>query len=291
MEKTTGPSLHPTASLVEADLHCHTSASDGLLSPTEVVRLAAACGLRAVGITDHDTIDGWVEALAAGRKYGVDIVRGIELNTDWHGVEVHILGYEFDPESGELPRRLEGLRRARWQRMEAILDRLGELGIPLAVSEVERYVQGEAVGRPHIAQALVARGYARSMREAFERYLGQGAPAYVPRFKIAPEEGIRLIRAAHGVAVLAHPGVRHLDEGIPNWVKAGLQGIEVSHSEHGPAEEKHSRELGVKYHLVATGGSDFHGEARKPGVALGRWGVPYAVVEQIRALARGELDI
>jgi len=288
MEAISGPAIRRAAGFVEADLHCHTTASDGLLSPAEVVRLAAQCGLRAVGITDHDTIEGWGEAMAAGREHGVDVVRGIELNTDWGGVEVHILGYEMDPESRELEQRLQELRRARWLRVGAILARLAELGIPLAASEVERYVQGEAVGRPHIAQALIARGYVQSTREAFERYLGQGAPAYVPRFKIAPEEGIGLIRAAHGVPVLAHPGARRLEAAIPGWIKAGLQGIEVRHSEHGPAEEARCRELGARYNLVLTGGSDFHGEVRKPGAILGRWGVPYGVVEQIRALAGGE---
>lgn len=270
----------------EADLHCHTSASDGLLTPRQLVQLAAERGIKALGITDHDTIQGWEEAELAGMEYGVEILRGIELNTDWNGIEVHILGYEINSESGYLQERLKYLRTARKQRMLEILERLHGLGIHLTVGTIAEFAQGESIGRPHIAQALVKYGYAANNREAFDRYLGQGSPAYVPRFKLTPEEGIQLVRQAEGVAVLAHPGVHRLESGIPAWVKVGLQGIEVRHSEHGPVEEKRCREVAEQYKLLMTGGSDFHGEARKPGVELGGWGVSQDVVTQIRALVQ-----
>lgn len=276
------------ASQVQADLHCHTTASDGLLSPKEVVRLAAEAGLQAVGITDHDTIAGWKEAEVAGTEARLEIVRGIELSAEWDGLEVHILGYELDAESPSLKEHLNGLRTARHRRMLKIIEQLGLLGIRIRAEEVYRIATGESIGRPHLAQVLMDRGYAESIREAFERYLGQGAPAYVPRFKLSPEEGIELVRAAKGVAVLAHPGVGKLDERIPAWVEAGLQGLEVSHSEHGPDEERRCRAIAENLHLVMTGGSDFHGEERKPGVTVGGWGVSMAVVRELKELARVE---
>jgi hypothetical protein len=210
--------------LYEADLHCHTTASDGLLSPTELVQLAAKLGLKGIGITDHDTIQGWKEGEEAGANYQIRILKGIELNTNWHGKEVHILGYEVDSSSNYLTDKLRVLRNAREKRMVEILDRFKDLGINISVDEVQQFAQGESIGRPHIAQALIERGYVRNIREGFDRYIGMGAPAYVPRYKLTPEEGIHLIREAHGVAVLAHPGVHRLEEGIPAWVKEVYKG-------------------------------------------------------------------
>ncbi len=270
---------------IEADLHCHTTASDGLLTPSEVVKLAQGRGLKAVGITDHDTVQGWQEAERAGQEWGVEILKGIELNTDWQGTEVHILGYELDPDAPNLMERLETLRRAREARMLEIIERLRTLKIALTAEDVRKFASGESIGRPHVAQALMAQGYVESIRDAFERYIGQGAPAYVPRSKLSPEEGIALVHEASGVAVLAHPGVHRLERGIPAWAESGLQGIEVSHSEHSPEDERRCREMATKYGLLMTGGSDFHGEKRKPGVKLGSWGVQMEVVRQIKELA------
>ncbi|MDP4126378.1 MAG: PHP domain-containing protein [Bacillota bacterium] len=272
--------------LYEVDLHCHTTASDGLLTPTELVYSAAELGLKGIGITDHDTIQGWKEAKEAGANCQIHILRGIEINSEWQGKEVHILGYEVNASSSILNDKLASLRKAREQRMLEILDRLKIQGVRLSVQEVQQLVPGESIGRPHIAQALVEGGYARSIQEGFDRYIGIGAPAYVPRYKMTPEEGIELIRAAHGVAVLAHPGVQRLADGIPSWVEVGLQGIEVLHSEHNSDDERIFRALAKQYHLIATGGSDFHGEERKPGVKLGHWGVSLEVIHQILDLVR-----
>lgn len=278
--------MNSAVDLYEADLHCHTTASDGLLSPTELVRLAAKLGLKGIGITDHDTIQGWKEAEEAGEYYQVRILKGIELNTRWHGKEVHILGYEVDSSSNYFTDKLRDLRKARVKRLVEILDRFQDLGINISVDEVQQFAQGESIGRPHIAQALIERGFVKTIREGFDRYIGMGAPAYVPRYKLTPEEGIHLIRAAHGVAVLAHPGVHQLEEGIPAWVKVGLQGIEVLHPEHNSDDNKKYFEIAQEYCLLTTGGSDFHGEARKPGVNLGGWGVPIEVIQQIMNLAQ-----
>jgi len=275
-----------TFDLYEADLHCHTTASDGLLSPTELVQSAAKLGLKGIGITDHDTIQGWEEAEEASLNYQIRILKGIELNTNWEGKEVHILGYEVDSSSNDLIENLKVLRNARKERMLEILDRFKDLGINISVEEVQQFALGESIGRPHIAQVLIERGYVRDIREGFDRFIGRGAPAYVSRYKLTPEEGIRLIRRAHGVAVLAHPGVNRLEDGIPRWVKAGLQGIEVLHSQHNQDDEKRYLEIAEEYHLLTTGGSDFHGEGRKPGVNLGGWGVSLDVIQQILDLAK-----
>lgn len=277
--------MESAVDLYEADLHCHTTASDGLLSPTELVQLAAKLGLKGLGITDHDTIQGWEEAVVAGNHYQIRILKGIELNTNWKGKEVHVLGYEVDRSSTLLTDKLKELRKAREKRLVEILDRFKGLGMNISVGEVQQFAHGESIGRPHIAQALIKRGYVKDIQEGFERYIGRGAPAYVPRYNLTPEEGIRLIREAHGVAVLAHPGVQRLEEGIPAWVQAGLQGIEVLHSQHNSDDELRYLEIAREYRLLPTGGSDFHGEVCKPGVNLGGWGVSLNVLQQLIELA------
>lgn len=278
--------MNSELTIYEADLHCHTTKSDGLLTPTELVRAAAELGLKGIGITDHDTIQGWKEAEAVGANYKIQILRGIELNTNWQGKEVHILGYEMNPSSRYFNDALDRLHQARKERMLEILNRLDGLGVQLSAKEVHRFAQGESIGRPHIAQALLEGGYVRSIREGFERFIGMGAPAYVPCFKLTPEEGIRMIRAAQGVAVLAHPGVQRLEDGISSWVEVGLQGIEVVHSEHNSDDERIFRTIAQEFDLITTGGSDFHGEKRKPGVKLGHWGVSLHVIQLIHDLAQ-----
>jgi len=278
--------VNSAPNLYEADLHCHTTESDGLLTPTELVHLASELGLKGVGITDHDTIAGWKEAEKAGVDDQIRILRGIELSAEWQGKEVHILGYFVDGSSSYLDEQLRGLRKAREHRMLEILDRLEAQKIHISVGEVRKFVHGESIGRPHIAHALMERGYVKSISEGFDRYIGLGAPAYVPRYKLTPEEGINIIREANGVAVLAHPGVHRLEGGIPEWVKMGLQGIEVLHSEHKLDDEKRYHAIAQQYNLLTTGGSDFHGEGIKPGVVLGGWGVPIDILDQIYDLAQ-----
>lgn len=268
----------------EADLHCHTTASDGLLTPGELVKLASRRELKAIAITDHDTISGWREAENVGSKLNMIILRGLELNTVWDNKEVHILGYQMDSKSKKMRERLSELQQSRYNRIMEILDRLKQLGIKIPAEDVLEYAQGESVGRPHVAQALVKHRYVIDNQEAFVRYLGLGAPAYVPRFKLDTVEGISFIRESKGVAVLAHPGLQGLKEStIASWVNEGLQGLEIIHSDHNSMDQEFYSKIALQYDLIMTGGSDFHGD-NKPNVTLGKWGVSLDVVWQIREL-------
>ncbi|HEY3315816.1 MAG TPA: PHP domain-containing protein [Bacillota bacterium] len=248
-----------------ADLHVHTTASDGTLTPSEAVRAAVAAGLTAIGVTDHDTTAGLPEATQAARASGggLRVVPGVEVNTDTtiadRTREVHVLGYLFDPSSPALEAELQRLRTARYERARLILDRLVRLNLPVSFTRVREIAGGGPLGRPHIAQVLVEAGYAGSVREAFRLYLGIGKPAYVERYKLSPEEAVRLIRAAGGVAVLAHPGLIGDDSIIPPLVAAGLAGLEARYPEHSRSQTRRYVAMARRYGLVVTGGSDAHG--------------------------------
>jgi len=271
------------------DLHCHTTASDGLYSPYQVVAMAKSLGLKGIGITDHDTIAGWEEAEAAGEKLGIRVIKGIEFNTELNGIEVHILGYEFDSCHNHLTSKLRELQEARMARIERMIQKLNSIGVDITLSEVRSHAQGESMGRPHVAQVLVEKRYAQSVKDAFNQYLAKGAPAFVERVKLTPETAIKLIREAGGVAALAHPASIRQRLDLENWSRAGLQGIEVCHSDHSLEDELKFMNIAAENCLIPTGGSDFHGEARKPGVVLGKWGTSMEIVEQIlRLSAKGE---
>ncbi|MDR3288165.1 MAG: PHP domain-containing protein [Peptococcaceae bacterium] len=273
---------------IDADLHCHTTASDGKRTPEELVELAVHKGLAAIAVTDHDTLGGIAAAAEREKSHHgrLKVIPGIELNTEWRGTEVHILGYEIDPASELLRERLQTLRDYRKKRAAAIIAKLNQLGVPLSLEQVWANVRGDSLGRPHIAQTLVQCGYASDPSEAFRRYLGKDAPAYIPSSKVSPEEGIQLIRAAGGVPVLAHPGKNPFAEALPHWIGAGLQGIEVFHTDHDKSDEKRWRRLSGQYRLLGTGGSDYHGLETKHGGDLGGKGVRYAVVLEIQRQAR-----
>ncbi|HWQ73086.1 MAG TPA: PHP domain-containing protein [Desulfitobacteriaceae bacterium] len=277
--------MKPELGLIpEADLHCHTTASDGILTPGELVKLASERGLKAIAVTDHDTISGWSEAEISGSKFGLVILRGVELNTVWEDKEVHILGYQLDSESIITRERLAELQLSRSKRIREILDKLKQIDIKIRFEDVLQFSRGESIGRPHVGQALVKHGYVTDIQEAFVRFLGLGAPAYVPRFKLDVGEGIRFIRESKGVAVLAHPGLQRLKEStIASWVKEGLQGLEVFHSDHNSLHMEFYGKIARQHNLIITGGSDFHGD-NKPNATLGKWGVSMDVVRQIKEL-------
>jgi len=266
-----------------ADLHTHTTASDGTLSPQEHVKWAASQGLAAVAITDHDTIKGWDQAIAASRSLGIEIVPGCELSTEVGKAEVHVLAYYFDrtePSMVALLERMRGGRRARAAECVSKLHALGFTGVSL-----ERVMElgGESVGRPHVAQAMIEAGVVRTSEEAFERYLTHGKPAYVPRPKLTPVEAIEAVKQAGGVPVLAHPGLIRNDNLVREILRAGVLGIEAYHSDHGEQQRQFYARWGLDSGLIVTGGTDSHGPNGTRTVTPGTVNVSMEVVAQLKA--------
>ncbi len=268
------------------DLHSHTTASDGALGPRELVREAARRGVRVLAITDHDSTDALAEAFDEVLKHPpMTLVPGIEINCDVDGGEVHILGYFLEYEADWFQGFLREQRSERRARVYRIAERLAELGMPIDPEEVFALVKEGSAGRPHIAQVMVARGYVKTFREAFDRYLKAGGPANVPRKKLAPTQAVEIIRRVAGVPVLAHPGLAERDDLIPGLVKAGLMGIECYYQEHSPTQTRNYLRMCKDLNLVATGGSDFHGLHIGRMNPLGSPPVPLSVYEALRAKA------
>lgn len=245
---------------MKADLHVHTSASDGRLSPEKVVQLAVELGLDAIAITDHDTVDGVVPALRAARGYlSFVVVPGVEINTDVPHGEVHILGYFIDYTDPALESALKKLRTGRRARAKEMIAKLAELGMNIEWERVEKLASGKAICRPHIAQALLEMGYVNSEREAFEKYIGHDCPAYVERYKLLPEEAVRLVSASRGLPVLAHPAdIDNLEDFVRELKKSGLIGIEVYYRDYDTETTSRLLDIANKYHLIPTGGTDYH---------------------------------
>jgi predicted metal-dependent phosphoesterase TrpH len=256
------------------DLHTHSAASDGTDSPSALARKAAACGLAAFALTDHDCTDGLAEAAAEAARLGLKFVPGVEIAVRRGERELHILGLFLPMFSPALEKSLAGIRSRRDTRNRAVLDKLAALGVPLDPEAVRRRAGGKAVGRPHIAAALAAAGYVADSREAFIRFLGRGCPAYVPRNLSAPEEGLALLRRESPVVSLAHPFLSptmtrsELDDILAEFRPWGLTALEAYHSDHGAEQTDICLELARKHRLAVTGGSDYHGE-NKENVALG----------------------
>jgi 3',5'-nucleoside bisphosphate phosphatase len=267
------------------DLHAHTTASDGTYTPRELVQEAARRGLRVLAVTDHDSTEGVADAIDEARRHPpLEIVPGIEINCDVEGAEVHILGYYPDHEAEWFREFCRAQREERRARVHRMIDRLEALGLSVDPAEVFALVREGSVGRPHVARAMLTRGYVKSVRDAFDRYLGAGKPAYVPREKLSPEDAVRLVRRAGGVPVFAHPGLANRDELIPTLISAGLMGLECYYAEHSPVQTAGYVQRCRDHGLVATGGSDFHG----PKVRAATLGIPrvsMAVWEALKAKA------
>ena len=278
------------------DLHTHTTCSDGTCTPGELVAAAQAAGLAAVAITDHDTLAGWAEAGAAARRLGIEWIPGCEITARMPAGTVHVLAYAMDPGNGPFQDLLARIRVGRDARNAAILERLRRLGVPLTREEVQAAASSPLVARPHIAAALVARGHVESIREAFERFLRDGGPAYVPAEAPSPAEAIEATVGAGGVAAIAHPrqiklGSRARQRRVfARWREAGLAGIEVHHPSHDATHRQWFAELADELDLVPTGGSDYHG-LHKPYLRLGEGDgsidVRYATWERLRARRSG----
>jgi hypothetical protein len=270
------------------DLHSHTTASDGQHSPSELVRLAHAAGVTRLAVTDHDTLAGLSEAMEAARPLGLEVIPGIEVSTSILGVDIHVLGHFVKTDHPGLLAYTawqEGERRARMERMVV---RLNEMGIPVTMSRVEAVAGSDNLCRPHLARALVEMGLCRSTQDAFSRYIGDGQPAYSGHQRAEAAEAIRLIREAGGVATLAHPACDGMDRyQIGQLKKLGLGGLEVFHPDHNPSVREKYLKIARELDLVPTAGSDFHGEKVSPDSKLGSASLDPALFDALRARAAG----
>jgi 3',5'-nucleoside bisphosphate phosphatase len=277
------------------DLHIHSTASDGTLSPADLITLALRLRLGAISITDHDSIAGCREALLNGIPEQIGFLTGVEISAEappsYPGAgSIHILGYGMRLDDPDLNRTLENLQDARTDRNPQIIARLNTLGIAILIEEVEREAGGGQPGRPHIANLLIKKGIVKTMDEAFDRYLGNGKPAYVDKFRIETSQAIELINTAGGIPVLAHPCLLELDndqqleEVLQEMMSMGLKGLEVYFSEHTPEQTLQYAELAKRYDLLMTGGTDFHGDIQPAihmGIGKGNLHVPYELYEKL----------
>jgi 3',5'-nucleoside bisphosphate phosphatase len=281
------------------DLHTHTLHSDGTTTPAENVALAAAARLGGLAVTDHDTLSGWEEAADAARRHDVELVPGVELSTELRGASVHILGYWVDAGHAGLVAECERLYHERDRRADEIVGRLVALGVDIDPVRVRHFAAGAPIGRPHIAKAMVEAGVVPDITAAFDRYLADGGPAYVPKHALDPAEGVRLIVAAGGVAVLAHPALtgerdlpgsglpavpEHMIALVDDLVAVGLVGIEADHAGHDADQVRLWRRVAAERDLLVTGSSDFHGENKD--LVIGACTTGEDVVDALRDRAR-----
>jgi len=264
-----------------ADLHLHTSFSDGTYTPLELVSQSLKAGLSAIAVVDHDTVAGVNPVIAEAQSKELEVLAGIEFSAACNNQEVHILGYLIDHQDKALLKKLESLKQNRVERVYAMAAKLNKLGVNLDPQSVFALSGNGTVGRLHIARALVKEGLVGSIPEVFQKYIGDNGPAYVLGFRFNPEEAIKFIKDAGGIPVLAHPYTLNNDELILEFVRLGLMGLEVYYPEHSQGMINFYLELAKKNNLLVTGGSDCHGKA-KPEVRLGSLKVPYALVEKLK---------
>jgi predicted metal-dependent phosphoesterase TrpH len=268
------------------DLHLHTTASDGALSPSELVLEARAAGLSIISITDHDTTAGCDAARGTARDAGVELVPGIEISAVADGRDVHVLGYFIDTASQRLIELLDRQRDDRLRRVRLMGERLAALGVSIDIDPIlADAARGRSVGRPQVATALAAAGHVQTRDEAFRRFLEFGGPAFIPREGTSPAEVVSIVHAAGGIASLAHPGVGRCDHLIAGLVTAGLDAIEARHSDHDQATEAHYRAEARARGLLVSGGSDFHGATGHRTSRLGVVTLPQADFDALRAAA------
>jgi predicted metal-dependent phosphoesterase TrpH len=270
------------------DLHIHSTASDGKLTPAEVVQEAAERGLTFIALADHDTVDGIAPALAAAKGFpSLKVIPGVEISTDIPQGEVHMLGYFIDYTDPQFKAALDGFRNSRLGRAQGMIAKLEKLGIAIEWPRVQEIAGGSSIGRPHIAQAMLEKGYITSLKQAFTDYIGRNGPAYVAREKMTPAEAAELILKARGLAVLAHPLTAGDPEIMTTELKAaGLAGLEAYYDGYTQEEINQLVALANKHNLIATGGSDYHGLDPATETAIGGTEVPIESVEQL--IARGK---
>ena len=265
----------------KVDLHTHTTYSDGFYSPNELITKAKNAGIDVISIKDHDNIAGILEAIEIGKKFGIEVIPGMEISSDLKDKEVHILAYFFEPENSELERYLSFFREERLKRAIRIVNKLKSIGFNLAIEDVLERAQNSAVGRPHIAQALLDKGLISSYYEAFNKYIGNGCPAYEKKVHLSPQSAFKIINDAGGLSFIAHPG--YMTESLlKELITAGVDGIEVIHPSHTPQQIKFYKGIVNEYFLLESGGSDFHGGKREDENNLGKYFVNPSVVDAMR---------
>ncbi len=275
------------------DLHLHTTHSDGSCTPTEVVNMAHQAGVTALAITDHDIMTGVTEAMTAGQQCGIEIIPGVEISSFTGTSELHVLGYFLDQQDPDLLARLKTLRDGRHRRNPQIIERLQALGVEITYDEVRRLAGTDSIGRPHIARVLMDKRVVASAKEAFDRFLAEGKPAYVPRELPSPAEAICWIKAARGLAVLAHPTwVKVAEQPLVDLVRQlkadGLDGVEVYYSTHAARQTREYLSLAQQLGLLVTGGSDFHGLTKpdiEVGIGKGTLHIPTSLLPKMKEAA------
>ena len=273
---------------MKADLHVHTTASDGRYSPEDIVRMAVSRGIEVMAITDHDSVDGVPSALEAAKPFPkLRVIPGVEVSTDVPHGEVHMLGYFIDYSDPGLTRKLAELRNSRKVRAQRMIEKLATMGVNVEWDRVQEIAGSGSVGRPHIARAMMENGYVQSTREAFSRFIGREGPAYVEREKMTPEQVVEFVVEVGGLPVLAHPGdIDDLDDFIPRLQRVGMIGMEVYYNGYNAKTVAHLASLSSKHNLIALGGSDYHGQDTLTETPLGGVDIPPDCVKRFLSLAR-----
>lgn len=265
------------------DMHVHTTASDGIFSPMEIVESAKKNGLKGIAITDHDTIEGISEAIEASKKYkDFIVIPGIEFSTIFDEVEVHILGYFIDFNNPKILYITEKMKNHRLERGKRIIEKLQEMDVDITLEDIYKVVEEGVIGRVHIGRVLVNKGYVSSINEAFEKFLKKGRPAYVERFKLTIKEAVDMIEISNGIPVLAHPGLIDKKIKLTTIIEKGIRGIEVYHPKHSMIEKEYYLNLAKKYNLFITGGSDYHDGIVNGLPTVGSTAIPYETIMKMK---------
>jgi len=273
----------------KTDLHMHSYFSDGYNSPEKLVEKAKDRGIKILSLTDHDNVNGIFEAVEHARKFDIEIIPGVEISTDIRDTEVHILGYFVDPRNKDFQHYLNFFREERLKRAIRMVKKLNILGLDITIDDVMVFAKNSAIGRPHLAQALLAKGQVKSFFEAFYKFIGNHAPAYERKVHLSPQSAFKIISDAGGISFIAHPG--NMPEIlIKELIDAGVDGIEVIHPSHSPQQVKFYRGIVNEYFLLESGGSDFHGGKREDDENLGKYYTSSKVVDTMRTRLIGNVD-